>query len=102
MTAALGHTAVGYAVVISMLFSLVLTARGLGRWRGGLWLAAGVLALFFCVAEALSIGLFVLSLSVAQFTCGIRRLLGETGAQRLVTSLAGGPLIAVLGVRPIA
>ena len=101
MVATLGYTVTGYAVMVSILLSLGATVWGFRRRRSWMLLAAGVLSLFFCVAESLSIGLFILPLPFLQFAVGLAYLLRGPVALRAVAGAFGGLALVFLGSRLI-
>lgn len=90
LIATFGYTTVGYAVAVSILLSLGLTAWGIRRRQPVLLLAASLLSLFFAVAELPSIGLFVLPLPFLQCALGIWSLHPGNGAARVLISIGGG------------
>ena len=86
----------GYAALIGGLLSVGLSVWGLRRRSSAMLLAAGVLALLFCVIEAVSIGLFLLPIPFAQFAMGMSYLVKGRPVLRVIVSVASGLVFVVL------
>ncbi len=102
MIATFGYAAVSYAVSGSIILSLGMTVWGFRRSWSWMLLTAGALSLFFCVAEAPSIGLFVLPLPFLQSAFGIGYLIRGQAAIRVAVGVVGGLMFVLLGTRLIA
>ncbi len=78
----------GYAIFLSLLASLALTALGLHRHTWVLLFLASGLALLFCVPEAPAVGFFTLALPMLQFAAAVWHLLKLPAAARALVCAA--------------
>ena len=99
MVSAWGFRLVSDLVGISILVSMALTVCALIwplRWP---LLLSGVLSLFFCTAEAPSIGLLLLPIPFLQFAFGVSRFVHAPRTLRVALSGMLGAVFVVVGLR---